>query len=247
MLLLQGSIGSANDLVDIAEDARVKPTKPLVSGLVRPEVARRVAVGGALLGMAAAALGPLTVALAAAGLGCGLLYDLRGKGTPAAPVLLGTGVALLPLFAATGAAEGMGGAPVNVFRAALVVMAALPGGVALALANAAADEPAGQRTRAPLAIACWAAAHGLAVAGLALWGSGSWSWTLVALGAAVGLVGLVRSWFVAPTLSGGHRRGARWHERREVGWELQAVGLALLAVGWWIGVGGLRGGGSVAR
>jgi 4-hydroxybenzoate polyprenyltransferase len=223
MLGLQISIGATNDVVDLPLDRVSKPDKPLVSGLVRPASARRVAVAAAILGLSAAALaGPLPFLMAGVMLGCGLLYDFRLKPTAFAWVCFSVAFAILPLYAWFGA--------VGAFlpRPELVLPLAAASGPQLQLANGLVDleddRRAGQRTlavrlgRSPalLVVALLTASiHGIAWATL---GSGpGMPIVVVASGSAVaGLACL----------------SLRDGRLRQAGWVLQATSLALLGLGW---------------
>ena len=79
-----------NDYFDRAIDARERPERPIPSGAIS---ARTVAtVGFGLLGagfLATAAMGPVPAAMAALLAGAIVAYDLRHKGNPFAPVVMG--------------------------------------------------------------------------------------------------------------------------------------------------------------
>lgn len=83
VLLSQISVGTLNDYVDRDLDALMQASKPIPSGEVPPQWARRVAVtAGLLVPLAALPLGPVPVLVAAVGLMGGLGYDLWLKPTP---------------------------------------------------------------------------------------------------------------------------------------------------------------------
>ena len=179
--------------------------------------------------MLAIAGGPLVVLIALVVLAIGAWYDLAAKGTRLSWLPLALGVPLLPVYGWLGATGSLPQA------FAVLVPAAALAGAALAIANAAVDierdmaagrvslavalGPTGA-TAAALVLQVFVAV--LAVAsGASLGASGSWLAvaTAVALVPVAGaLLGLVLA-----------RRGSG---AREVAFEVQAVGLGLLAVAW---------------
>ena len=231
MVALQASIGSLNDVLDARHDAGCKPGKPIPSGLVSPDVARGVMVVGAGLGIAAvAALGPILVALAGAVLVIGYAYDLVFKGTIWSWLPFAVGIPLLPVYGWLGAV----GRPPTAF--ALLLPMAVLAGAGLAIANARADEErdaaagltsiatrsgnevAWRIHAALLLVVVVVAVASLAVAGVAV--------AAVGLTLAAGLV------VVGGIVVG--RSGSP--ERRERAWELEAVGIGLLATVWLAGL-----------
>ena len=234
MLALQASIGALNDLVDAPFDAGRKPGKPIPAGSVSPTTARAVMVGAAGGGLLLTApSGPGLVALAGLILAIGYGYDLVAKGTAWSWLPFAIGIPLLPVFGWFGAA-GTLPAPF-----AVLLPAAFMAGTALAIANARADidrdRAAGQASvairlgsRRAWAVGAWLQAFVVAVALGSLWLTGAPSLTVAAsIGAALLLsVGVV----LGRTSSAGQRERA---------WELQAIGLALLATGWLWGVGSI--------
>lgn len=232
MTALQASIGALNDVVDVAADAGRKPGKPIPAGLVTPRTARVVVIGAAVAGLALAAPSGLgLVAIATIGLAVGYAYDLRAKGTAWSWLPFVVGIPLLPLFGWYGAAGTVPG-----WFIALLPLAALAG-AAVAIANARADverDLAAGRTsvavRLGLEGSWWAGAAltclavCLAIATLAVGGgAGEGEWALVVAGTAVLVVGVALGWRGDPG-------------RRERAWEIQAVGLAVLGVGWVVAV-----------
>jgi 4-hydroxybenzoate polyprenyltransferase len=231
MIALQVSIGSLNDLIDAPRDAGHKPGKPIPAGLVAPWVARLVVIGAAGLGLILAVpSGPATVVLASAILAIGYGYDLFAKGTAWSWVPFAVGIPLLPVFGWLGV---MGSLP-RTFAALLPV--AVAAGAALAIANASADaerDAAAGADSVALRLGpgrAWAVSSGLllvvVVAALA---------TLVVAGAqpfvlaAAAVAGLVIGVGV------GVGRGAG-RSGREGAWELEAVGVGLLAIAWLAGI-----------
>lgn len=134
MLCLQFAIGSANDYVDATSDDVAKPGKPIPAGLLSRRTARAVSVSMASVGLVVAAwVGPAAFGVGLCGLGLGLAYDFRLKGTPISWMAFALGVGLLPLYAWLGA---RGTVPVGLTG---VVALAVVAGSALAIANAYAD------------------------------------------------------------------------------------------------------------
>jgi len=246
MLAIQVGIGAANDVVDAARDAAVKPRKPIPAGLVRPGAARSVAVAALAIGLAlAASLSPGALALAAAGAATGLVYDLRLKGTALAWLPFAIGIPVLPLFAWWGARQEL--PPALLVGAAL----AIPAGAALAIANALpdAERDAGSGVRS-VATTLGRPRAGRVVAGLQLLvgggaiasymtlaGTGSSAPTAGGIGqggVALAGVALAGALIVALVLLAigvflGSGDSVAWRQR---GWEIQAVGLGVLAAAW---------------
>ena len=227
MLFLQFGIGAANDWADAGADARARPTKPVPAGLVRRSTAARIAAGAAVAGLTLAAivgLPPLVVA--GAGLATGLAYDLRLKRTRWSWLPYATGIPLLPVFAWVGAT---GSLPTSF---AVLVPIAIVAGAALAVANAVADveddRHAGTETIATslgldrarrIGAVLQALVIAAALLSSALLG-GEAAWLAVAVGGSTAvLVGLVLGWSGRPPM-------------RRRGWEIQAVGLGIVAAGW---------------
>jgi 4-hydroxybenzoate polyprenyltransferase len=233
MVALQATIGAVNDIVDAPRDAGRKPGKPIPAGLITVNGATAVALIAAATGVVLSlGSGLPTTGVAIAILVIGLVYDLLLKGTSWSWLPFAVGIPLLPVYAWFGA---VGRLP-DLF--VVLVPLAFVSGTALAVANALVDverdRAAGVRSVATRfgAKNAWAT-HAMmqatvvvvALASLAgasaaiVWLAG------VAVGAAAVLagVGLTR---------GGDAR------RRERGWELEAVGTAIVAVMW---IGGLAG------
>jgi 4-hydroxybenzoate polyprenyltransferase len=227
MLLLQFGIGAANDWADAPADAVARPDKPIPAGRVSRPLAARVAAAAAGSGLVLAALaGPAALGVAVAGLLTGLAYDLRLKGTPWSWVPYAVGIPLLLLFGWVGAT---GEVPPALGVLLPVAMAA---GAALAIANAMADlerdEAAGVQTVATAAGivvarrvgAVLQAAVGLAALGsAALLGGSPAGIAVAAVGTGIVALGVGLGW--------GSGRIAR-----QRAWEVQAVGLAVVAAGW---------------
>jgi len=232
MTALQGSIGALNDSVDAPRDAGRKPGKPIPAGLVSPALARAVivAAGGLGIGLAVPSGGPIVI-LALVVLAIGYAYDIVFKGKAWSWFPFAVGIPLLPVYGWLGAAGWLPAA------FAILVPVAVVGGAALAIANARADS---ERDAAAgvdsVAIRLgparsWAvnagllvAVTGTAIVTLLVAGDGSSGPLVAALGAGVVCAaGIVLG-----------RTGDS--VRRERAWELEAVGLGLLAVAWLAGI-----------
>ncbi len=232
MLALQASIGALNDLVDAPHDAGRKPGKPIPAGLVAPGLARAVAIGSAAVGIVLAAVsGPGLLLLAGVVLAIGCGYDLAAKGTAWSWLPFALGIPLLPVFGWYGA---VGSLPTPFV---VLVPTAMLAGAALAIANALADV---HRDRA-------------AGVGSVAIGLGPRAWAVGAmLQAAVGFVATVSAWAAdagtpivvtvalssALVLVGAGLGRSRSPALLERAWEVQAVGTAVLAIGWLWGVAG---------
>jgi 4-hydroxybenzoate polyprenyltransferase len=235
MTALQVSIGTVNDIVDAPSDRRGKPGKPIPAGTVSPRGAVVLAVAsggvGLVLGaLAAGPAGPAVLLLAVVVLAIGYGYDLAFKGTAWSWLPFAVGIPLLPVYGWVGAT---GGVPRSF---AILIPVAVVAGAALAIANARADEV---RDRAA------------GTASVATRLGSRWSWRLEAallvvvvgaaavtlLAAGAGLVSLLATAGAVVLIAVGLVLGrARAADRLERAWELQAVGVALLAAGWLAGV-----------
>jgi 4-hydroxybenzoate polyprenyltransferase len=232
MIALQAGIGATNDVVDAQRDAGHKPGKPIPAGLVSPATARRVVVVafGVGLGLAGLSGGPAAVAIALVGVAIGLAYDLRLKGTAWSWLPFAAGIPLLPVFGWLGAT---GHLPIAFL---VLIPAAVAAGAALAIANALVDverdRSAGSGSIA-LALGstnAWLVHVGLLVLiGLAALVS------VRPLGGSVGGGTAVALAAVLPVAAGLAARGGGV-TRRERAWELEAVGVALLAFAWLLAV-----------
>ena len=230
MTFLQFAIGAANDIADAPAD-RGRRDKPLPNRLVAIPVARALALACGALGLGlAAGSGPAVLALALAGLGLGLAYDGGLKRTALAWLPFAVGIPLLVVFAWFGATGTLTPAVL-----VLVPTGALAG-AALALGNALVD-PTADRTA------------GLITPVLALGPALAWRSEAALLAATVGLaagslvvLGTPDDVLVAAVGAGLlaaigvllARDGRR--QIRERGWELEAVGMALLGASWMAGV-----------
>ena len=234
MTALQAAIGTLNDLVDAPFDAGRKPGKPIPAGLVPVPFARVMVGAGVIIGLVLAwPSGPALVALALLVLAIGFGYDLVAKGTAWSWLPFAVGIPILPLYGWLGATGAV--AP---FFVVLLPVAALAG-AGLSIANTRADmdrDRAAGTSSVALALGdrwSWIVGTGVLVLAFVLavgWaisaGQGSAaSVAVVAAGGVVVLVGLIL----------GRATGAA---RRERGWQVQAVGVAVVAIGWVAGVVG---------
>jgi 4-hydroxybenzoate polyprenyltransferase len=227
MLFLQFAIGVANDLADSTTDAQVKPHKPIPAGLVSRNLANGVFAVAAALGLViTATVGPATFALGAVGLADGLLYDLRLKGTAFGWAPFSLGVGLLPVYAWSGAS---GALPVAV---PWVVALAVAAGCALALANAFSDLEDDSRSGVASIATVLGPGRTLALNAAILAAVDIVaSATTVAVGAATSLVAVELGGAVLAWLGLGFA-GLASARRRHLVWEVQALGILVLGVGW---------------
>jgi 4-hydroxybenzoate polyprenyltransferase len=226
MVGFQASIGATNDLADRVADGARGARKPIPAGQVSVRMARIVATAGAVAGLALSALvGPAALLLGAAGLACGIAYDLWLRPRGLAVIAYALALPLLVLYAWWGAAGAMppGGA-------ALLALAALIG-PGLHLSNAlvdvdldATDEPTGLAVRLGQDGAVTALGTVVVVTQLLAWLL--WAGTDRPLGPALLMLvgGLLAA--VGVALSAGRRR-----RTRSTGWMTQAVATACLGIG----------------
>jgi 4-hydroxybenzoate polyprenyltransferase len=240
MLAIQVSIGALNDLVDAPLDAAQKPRKPIPSGLVSRPAAALVAIGGGALGIVLSVLSGPAAGLAGAGcLALGYVYDLRLSRTALSWLPLSLALPLLPVHAWLGATASV---PAGLLP--LVPVGILAGG-GLALANGLADidRDAGGgrgttvvRLGAPRAWIAQTLALGFAAAIAVLLApavpGGGVTDSLVLLRALrAGGVALG----IAAIAVGAAGLASRQAWVRERGWELEALGVAGLGIGWLAG------------
>ena len=182
--------------------------------------------------MLSAASGPGLLVLAAVVLAIGYGYDLRAKGTAWSWVPFAVGIPLLPVFGWFGAAGNLPG------LFALLVPLAVMAGTALAIANALADvsrdEAAGVGS---VAIRLGPRRARIAGAGLqsavCLVALGS----LLAVDAGAPAIGVVAV-STALVLAGVYLGRTSSPARLERAWEVQAIGIAALAISWLWGMAG---------
>lgn len=239
---IQFGIGATNDVLDLERDRLVQPSKPIPAALLTRRSAQMIALGTATAGLGLSALlGAPVFLAAAAGLAVGLAYDAWLQRTPLAWLPYATGLPLLVVFAWQ---AGSG----TLFPAlpSLILLGFLAG-LAIALANGLVDPEADASTQgrglttwlgrrpalaglatvdAALLLAVWV---GLAsgpdggpppVAALRPLAPFTWAGGVVAT---LGSAALVGGWL------GSSRASRHW---RELGWESQAVGIALLGTAW---------------
>lgn len=228
---LQASIGALNDVVDAGSDAGRKPGKPIPAGLVSPVLGQAVAVAAAITGLALTLpSGLATVLLALVVLVIGYAYDLWFKGTAWSWVPFAVGIPLLPVFGWLGATGTLPG-----FFAVLLPVAVVAG-TGLAIANARVDaerDAAAGLDSVALRLGlerAWVL-HAVLLAvvvGAALLTLGVGEVPIAALVGAAG-AGLVVGLGVVLGRSGDSAR-------RERAWEIEAIGVALLASAWLAGV-----------
>ena len=230
MTALQVSIGSLNDIVDAPRDAGQKPGKPIPGGLVSPVQAWVVAIGGATLGLALALpSGMATVILAILILAIGYAYDLAFKGTAWSWLPFALGIPLLPVFGWLGATGGM---PSSF---AILLPVAVIAGAALAVANARADverdaaagvDSVATRLGTERAWAVNAGLLGVVIllAAVTLISDGATPLAMLGAAGAAVVIGV-------GVILGQNADSAG----RERAWELEAVGVGLLAAAWLAG------------
>jgi len=227
MLVLQFSIGAANDWADAPADATANPAKPIPRGLVRRRTAALLAAVFAGIGLAlAAAAGAPAFAVACLGLAAGLAYDLRLKSTQWSWLPYAIGIPLLPVFAWVGATGRLPAPFVVLIPLAVVAGAALA--IANALADLERDRAAGtvtiattlgmERARRLGAMLLAGTATAAIATAVALGGPPGWI-AIVVGGALVAIGGVSLGW----------GSGARARQRA---WEVQGLGAGLLAAGW---------------
>ena len=228
---LQASIGALNDLVDAPHDRGHKPGKPIPAGLVSPGLASLVVVAAGALGLASSLPSGLgLVALAAIVLAVGYAYDLLFKGTAWSWVPFAVGIPLLPVFGWLGTTTSL---PTPF---AVLLPVAVVAGAGLAIANASADA---ERDAAAgvdsVAVRLGPRRAWLTSSGLLAVVVAAAIVTLAAGGAAPGPIAAeIGSAFVIGlgVVVGRDASSAR----RERAWELEAVGVGLLAAAWLSGV-----------
>ena len=244
MLAIQVAIGALNDWADRERDAREKPRKPIPSGLTSSGFALGFAAAAGTLGIALSAVSGLPAGLAGAvALGLGVIYDLRLSRTPWSWVPLAAALPVVPIHAWLGAT---GTIPVGLQS---LGVAGLGAGAALALANGLVDVERDARSARPAVV-------------VALGRERAWSvhvvlMTLVAIfavlvapavpsdggagGVGSGLVPFdvlrgLRTWAVVAGLLGlglgALALRALRPAVRERGWELEAVGVVGIGLGW---------------
>lgn len=251
MLSLQVSIGALNDAVDAPVDTVAKPGKPVPQGLVGRRTAVWVALFGGGVGLGLAAMSGLpTLAVALTGAALGWVYDLRLSRTPASWLPLSLALPLLPVFAWLGAT---GAVPPGLVTLVPVAVAA---GAALGVANGIVDLERDARAGLGAIVVvlgrwrAWLLQTGLLglVAVLAALLAPVPAAEPAALAADVRLQALAMLRASGVSLGIGllgAGAAALWAARpsvRERGWELEALGVAALGLGWLAGTAGVAAG-----
>ena len=225
MLAFQLSIGTANDVADAEADARAGRTaKPVAAGIVPRPAAAIAALLFAGVGFSGALVaGPAVFAIAIAGYGLGIVYDLALKRTAWSWVPYALAVPLLPVFAWVGAT---GQLPESFLVLAVI---AVPAGISLAISNALADAGPDRVAGVDTVAGRLGRSRSLAVIGVL-----DVLVATVAIAAATGAAGMGRGSLIAVAGAATMAAGAVLSAVRRTGpgWEVQAVGMALLAVGW---------------
>lgn len=232
MLGLQFCIGTVNDLYDEALDAKSKPYKPIPAGRISRRAAWFVAAlsGGGGLVLAALVSPPdlVPLAMAAAMIGAGLLYDVALKPTAFGWVCFAVAFPILPLYAWYGA---IGALPPR--WEVLVPVAALAG-PALQIANGLidleTDGAAGLRTLAVVL----GRRRSVFVMATALAFIHVLAWITLPTDAPVAvplLSGVAGSLALGGVVASAQDEGIL----REIGWTAQAGSIAVLAVAWLLG------------
>lgn len=231
MLSLHLAIGGLNDLIDAPTDALVKKDKPIPAGVLSPPEASLLTGAAAALGvLISASNGQVSALLGAGVLAAGVAYDVFLKPTPLASIPYAVAFMILPVYAWHGVTGGLPPDP------ELLLPVAALAGPTLQLANGLVDLEAdratglrgpavvlGRRRATTVLILLEGIVHGLAWLSLAGRPDVSWAATLTAAAGSISAgAGL---WLTAGRPS-----------RRELGWRLQAVGMALLASGWLLAV-----------
>ena len=225
---LQFGIGATNDLVDAPRDAGHKPGKPIPAGLVSAHGARTVAIAafGTGIGLAGLSGGLAAVGLALVVIAIGLSYDYRLKGTAWSWLAFAIGIPFLPIFGWLGAS---GSLPIAFV---VLVPAAVATGAALAISNAHVDverDVAAGSSSIALALGprtAWSIHLGLLVGvGLAAVAS-----VKPLGGSEIGILGVGVAALLPPAGALFGRGGGV--DRRERAWELEAVAVAVLGIGW---------------
>jgi 4-hydroxybenzoate polyprenyltransferase len=240
MLATQVAIGALNDWVDRDRDAGEKPAKPIPAGLVAPGAALAVAVVAACVGVGLSAVSGLAAGLAGAvAFGLGAAYDLRLSRTAWSWLPLALALPVVPIHAWLGAT---GAVPPGLLA---LVPAGLLAGAALALANGLVDVERDARSGRSGAVVALGAGRAWWVHAVLL-GSVAVFAVLVAPTVPEGggaVARALRTWaVVAGLVALGLGAAALRADRpavRERGWELEAVGVAGIGLGWLAGTAAL--------
>lgn len=248
MLGIQFSIGALNDRVDAPLDARQKPRKPIPSGLVSRRTAGIVAALGAGVGIVLSAMsGWPTAVVAIACLALGYLYDLRLSRTAMSWLPLSLALPLLPIHAWLGAA---GTIPPGLVT---LVPAGVLGGAGLAIANGLVDVERDARAGRIAVAVRLGRGRAWAIQTLVLAAAACLAVFLApgvpadAPGVDLGVLRVLRvggAWLgIAVLAVGAAALAAGRASVRERGWELEAIAVVSLGVGWLAGTAATVAGG----
>lgn len=253
MLAIQVAIGALNDWIDRERDELEKPGKPIPSGLASTGQALALAVTAGAVGLSLSAVSGLATGLAAAAaLALGFAYDLRLSRTVWSWLPLALALPVVPIHAWLGAT---GSVPPGLLA---LIPAGLGAGAALALANGIVDLERDSRSARPavtvalgssqawwihaailLVVAVFAVIVAPAVPAGA--GSGAPGGPAGPAGVAISIEVLrgLRTWAVVAgvvaLVVGSLALRAAAPAIRERGWELEAVGVAAIGIGWLAG------------
>lgn len=230
MTAIQFSIGALNDVIDAPRDRGRSPAKPVAEGLVGSGSAFVVAATTAGIGFSLAAVsGGSTLLVAAAGAACGYAYDLRLSRTAWGWLPLGVALPLVPVYAWLGAT---GSLPAGLLS--LVPIGMLAGG-GLAVGNALADHDLdlasgvasvavrlGRRSAGRLHAVALGGAAGLAI--VVLPRDPPTASVILLIGGAGALAAGILTMLVT--------EGRKTSRLVRVGWRVEALGVAILAIGW---------------
>lgn len=228
MLAYQASIGSLNDVVDAERDRIVRPEAPIPAGLVSRRTAAGIAIVGGTLGtLVSASFGAAVLAVGSAGYTCGLAYDLFMR-------RLGWGwlcfSAAFPLLLAWTWLAAAGSLPPG--WPALLPLAALAG-PALHLANSLVDLEDDLATGRQSLAASLGRERARIILALLVAAICSLGWAALLALASPSRVATLAAACATMLAGGGVALSWRASTRdREMGWLIQAVGLALLVVAW---------------
>ena len=245
MFLLQASIGAVNDLVDHPLDREQKPAKPLPAGLISERLARAWAVLTAALGLVLAVpSGPAAVGVAGLGLGLGYAYDMRLSRTALSWLPFAVALPLVPVYAWLGATGSVTPGLGALVPAGLLAGAGL--GIGNGIVDLERDAPVGKATIAVRigrnrAWATHAGAFGVAIGIAVLFAPEGPSTAGAEILPGVRWAGLPLG--AAAIAGGAGLLALRRASVRERGWELEAIGTAVLGLGWLAGLASAAGGG----
>ena len=232
MVLLQASIGMLNDVIDAPADGGRTPPKPIPAGLVAPVTAKIGVILAGLVGVGLAVpSGVATTALAVVILAIGYGYDRFAKGTIWSWVPFAIGIPLLPVFGWLGA---VGTLPETF---AILLPVAFFAGAALAIANALADLERDAEAGVESVARRLGRDRAWRYHAYILWGVLAVAYgSLIAVSAhPIPLGGATLGAVIVAWGANSGREGGP--ERRQRMWELEAIGLAMLAAFWLAGMG----------